>query len=47
MSGLDMGVSTWSIFLKAYLQSWENTNITDTLLKTRPEKIHSGNKMYT
>jgi len=47
MSGLDTGASTLSIFLKVYLQSWENTNITNTLLKTRPEKIHCGNKIYS
>jgi len=46
MSGLDMGVSTLPFFSKVYLQSWENTNITDMLLKTRPEKIQCGNKIY-
>jgi len=41
-----MGASILSIFSKVYLQSWEYTKITDTLLKTRPEKIHWGNKIY-
>ena len=46
MSGPDMGAFTLSIFSKVYLQSWEHTKITDTLMKTRPEKIHCGNKIY-